>query len=158
MSTKNDHTEWTTSFNQEDMARRYKTAEAITRPFAKDMIERVGLLNPGLDNLIILDNACGTGIVAAALHDMLDDSTKRRMKLTCGDFAEPMLDACRKRIEENGWMHTEARKVDAQVCFGCGHCCRLGVCKHCMLLTRSLSFLSLSGRKQVSRTKHSATF
>ncbi|KAI4233284.1 MAG: hypothetical protein L6R40_007122 [Gallowayella cf. fulva] len=114
MSTKNDHTEWTTSFNQEDMARRYKTAEAITRPFAKDMIERVGLLNPGLDNLIILDNACGTGIVAAALHDMLDDSTKRRMKLTCGDFAEPMLDACRKRIEENGWMHTEARKVDAQ--------------------------------------------
>ncbi|KAL8806591.1 MAG: hypothetical protein Q9182_001238 [Xanthomendoza sp. 2 TL-2023] len=115
MSTKVDHSDWTTSFfNQEEMGRRYKNAEVITGPFAREMIQKAGLLNPNLDNLTILDNACGTGVVAAALHDLMDDATKKRMKLTCGDFAEPMLKACKRRIEESAWPHTEGRKVDAQ--------------------------------------------
>ncbi|KAL8819587.1 MAG: hypothetical protein Q9223_002006 [Gallowayella weberi] len=115
MSTKGDHSGWTTSFfNQEEMGRRYKNNEVITGPFAREMIKKAGLLNPNLDNLTVLDNACGTGVVAAALHDLMDDATKKRMKLTCGDFAEPMLNACKRRIEENAWPHTEGRKVDAQ--------------------------------------------
>ncbi|KAL9002550.1 MAG: hypothetical protein Q9188_004529 [Gyalolechia gomerana] len=108
--------DWTESFfKQEDMGRRYKNAENVTGPFAKALIQQAGLLDPSTHSqLIILDNACGTGVVAAAVHDLLDSSTKKRMKLTCGDFAEPMLQAVKERIEENGWVNTEARLVDAQ--------------------------------------------
>ncbi|KAL8935458.1 MAG: hypothetical protein Q9216_005414 [Gyalolechia sp. 2 TL-2023] len=110
------HNDWTESFfKQVDMGRRYKNAEIITGPFAKTMIQQAGLLEPTTHSqLTILDNACGTGVVAAALHDLLDSSTRKRMKLTCGDFAKPMLEVVKKRIEEKGWMNTEARQVDAQ--------------------------------------------
>lgn len=108
--------DWNESyFKQKDMARRYKNAEVITGPFAKTLIQQAGLLDANdVSQLTILDNACGTGVVAAAIHDLLDSSTKKRMKLTCGDFSEPMLQAVKERIEENGWNNTEARMVDAQ--------------------------------------------
>lgn len=98
------------------MARRYKNAEAITGPFAKILVQQAGLLDASVfSQLTILDSACGTGVVAAAVHASLDVSTKKRMKLTCGDFSEPMLQAVRERIQENGWTNTEARLVNAQV-------------------------------------------
>ncbi|KAL8688019.1 MAG: hypothetical protein Q9218_005962 [Villophora microphyllina] len=107
--------DWTSSFfKQEDMGRRYKNAEIITGAFARTLIEKAGLLSPSAEPLSILDNACGTGVVANALHELLDQSTKDKMDLTCGDFAEPMLKTLRERIQENGWERTEARLVDAQ--------------------------------------------
>lgn len=113
------------------MGRRYKNAEIITGPFAKALIQQAGLLDPSTHSqLIILDNACGTGVVAAAVHDLLDSSTKKRMKLTCGDFAEPMLQAVKERIEENGWVNTEARLVDAQVLQNKTHCGNITICNN----------------------------
>ncbi|KAI4142709.1 MAG: hypothetical protein L6R39_004840, partial [Caloplaca ligustica] len=110
--------EWTEAFfKQGDTARRYKNAEIATGPFAKVLVEEAGLLDPlpPDQKLTILDNACGIGAVAAALHEMLDPETVReRMELTCGDFAEPMLKAVGERIEENGWVNTKVKLVDAQ--------------------------------------------
>ena len=96
------------------MGRRYKNAEVINGAFARTLIEKAGLLDPTEDHLTILDNACGTGVVAAALHDTLDQSTKDRMDLVCGDFAEPMLEVLKERIEANAWVNTKAQLVDAQ--------------------------------------------
>ena len=102
-------------FNNTDMGRRYRNAEIVTSPFGRDLIEKAGLLSPNLDNLTILDNACGTGVVSAALQDMVPPATKARMKLTMGDFSEPMLKVAKERSEAEGWVHTEGRIVDAQV-------------------------------------------
>ncbi|KAL8725207.1 MAG: hypothetical protein Q9181_006504 [Wetmoreana brouardii] len=96
------------------MPRRYKNAEIITGPFAKVLIERADLLEPDQEQLTVLDNACGTGVVAAALHDALDQSTKDRMELICGDLAAPMLNTVKERIETNGWPNTKGQHVDAQ--------------------------------------------
>ncbi|KAL8829680.1 MAG: hypothetical protein Q9170_006067 [Blastenia crenularia] len=110
-STNND---WTSSFfKQADMGRRYKNAEIATGPFARTMIEKSGLLTSTEDHLTILDNACGTGVVAAALHEVLGSEVKEKMELTCGDFSEPMLEAVRERMGKEGWVNTEARMVDA---------------------------------------------
>ncbi|KAL9030747.1 MAG: hypothetical protein Q9196_001151 [Gyalolechia fulgens] len=108
--------DWAEFFlNQEDIGRRYRKAEIITGPFAKALIQQAGLMDANTHSqLTILDNACGSGAVADALHHLLDSSTQKRMKLTCGDFAEPMVQAVKERIEENGWVNTEARLVDAQ--------------------------------------------
>ncbi|KAL8917584.1 MAG: hypothetical protein Q9208_007867 [Pyrenodesmia sp. 3 TL-2023] len=99
------------------MARRYKNAELITGAFARTLVEKAGLLlvpTSEKEKLTILDNACGIGAVAAALHEMLDQGTKARMALTCGDFAAGMLEAVRERIAEEGWANTEVKLVDAQ--------------------------------------------
>ncbi|KAI4212654.1 MAG: hypothetical protein LQ349_009341 [Xanthoria aureola] len=101
-------------FNNTDMGRRYRNAEVVTSPFGRDLIEKAGLLSPNLDNLTILDNACGTGVVSAALQEMVPPATKARMKLTMGDFSEPMLKVAKERSEAEGWVHTEGRIVDAQ--------------------------------------------
>ncbi|KAL9594803.1 MAG: hypothetical protein Q9219_006817, partial [cf. Caloplaca sp. 3 TL-2023] len=116
----NNDKDWASSFfKQADMGRRYKTAEYITGPFARTLISKTNLLDPPSsdeeDKLNILDNACGGGVVAAALHDMLDPATKARMELLCGDFSEPMLQAARERIEENGWEpNTRTELVDCE--------------------------------------------
>ncbi|KAL8992036.1 MAG: hypothetical protein Q9169_007428 [Polycauliona sp. 2 TL-2023] len=103
-----------TFFNNPEMARRYRNAEVATGPFGRDLIEKAGLLAPNLDNITILDNACGTGVVSAALQEMLPAPTKGRMKLTMGDFSEPMLKVAKERSVTEGWAHTEGRIVDAQ--------------------------------------------
>ncbi|KAL8662930.1 MAG: hypothetical protein Q9168_008179 [Polycauliona sp. 1 TL-2023] len=101
-------------FKDPETAKRYRNAEVATGPFGRELIKKSGLLAPNLDNIIILDNACGTGVVSAALHEMLPMATKARMKLTMGDFAEPMLEVAKERCKSGEWVHTEARIVDAQ--------------------------------------------
>ncbi|KAL8734035.1 MAG: hypothetical protein Q9166_001796 [cf. Caloplaca sp. 2 TL-2023] len=96
------------------MDRRSKSAETITGPFARTLIEKAGLLEPGLNNLTVLDNACGTGVVASALNEMMDAKTKGRMKLTLGDLSEPMLKVAKGRSEREGWGHTDARIVNME--------------------------------------------
>ncbi|KAL9036922.1 MAG: hypothetical protein Q9180_004017 [Flavoplaca navasiana] len=103
-----------TFFNNTEMGQRYKYAEVATGPFGRHLIEKAGLLSPNLDNLTILDNACGTGVMSGALHEMLPVSTKSRMKLTMGDFSETMLKVANERCTTEGWVHTEGRIVDAQ--------------------------------------------
>ncbi|KAL8705800.1 MAG: hypothetical protein Q9201_001087 [Fulgogasparrea decipioides] len=118
-----NHNDWTASFFKlEDMPRRYKNAELITGPFAKVLIEKAGLLELDQEPLTILDNACGTGVVAAALHDAFDQSTKDRMELICGDLADPMLKMLKERIETNGWPNTKGQHIDAQAGLAFGLC------------------------------------
>ncbi|KAL8976201.1 MAG: hypothetical protein Q9205_007747, partial [Flavoplaca limonia] len=103
-----------TFFHNTKIGQRYKNAEVVTGPFGRHLIEKAGLPSPNLDNLTILDNACGTGVMSAALHEILPMSTKSRMKLTMGDFSEPMLKVANERCASEGWVHTEGRIVDAQ--------------------------------------------
>ena len=102
-------------FKSEDMARRYKSAEVVTGAFARVLVEKAGLLEPSPEPTAILDNACGTGVVAAALFELLDRSTKDRMELTCGDFSDSMIKSMNERIEASGWEKVTAKNVDAQV-------------------------------------------
>ncbi|KAL9619715.1 MAG: hypothetical protein Q9204_008276 [Flavoplaca sp. TL-2023a] len=116
-ATKSNESSFTeTFFHNTEIGQRYKNAEVATGPFGRHLIEKAGLLSQNLDNLTILDNACGTGVMSAALHEMLPMSTKSTMKLTMGDFSEPMLKVANDRCASQGWVHTEGRIVDAQVC------------------------------------------
>lgn len=39
------------------------------------------------------------------------------MKLVCGDLSEGMVNYVKEKIEEKGWKNTEAKVVDAMVCY-----------------------------------------
>ncbi|KAJ7485087.1 S-adenosyl-L-methionine-dependent methyltransferase [Mycena galericulata] len=94
-------------FTAEDTAK----MEEITGVPAKAMLVLSGLLPTPPKNAVVLDNACGGGIVTALLFDAIGKSSD--VHVVCGDLEEYMVQSAGKRIELNGW-NAEATVVDAQ--------------------------------------------
>lgn len=105
-------------FADPKITRNYEAAEPTIRPFARALILQA--FQHDIDNrrkpLVILDNACGTGLISEQLLDMLGESAKEGMKLVCGDISEKMVNYVKEKIEEKGWKNAEAKVVDAMVC------------------------------------------
>jgi len=94
-------------------AKLYKGGEHITGAPAVDLIKQAGLLQTPLQRApVIFDNACGTGIVASLLHQILPEENLKSMDLVCGDISTGMVDAVKQRIEENGWKGAKAQVID----------------------------------------------
>ncbi len=97
------------------MAKCLTVFESLMAAPARRLIEQSGLSAPTENELVILDNGCGSGTVTAMLMDMLDDTMKHRMTVTCGDRSESMVASTKKRIEEEKWSGVEAKVVDGEV-------------------------------------------
>lgn len=106
-------------FADPKVSRKYEAAEPAIRPFARELILQT--FQYDVDNigkpLVVLDNACGTGLVSEQLLDILDESAKGGIKLICGDLSEGMVNCVKEKIEEKGWKNAEAKVVDAMVCY-----------------------------------------
>lgn len=109
-----------TLFQTNSFVDQYKTGEKITGKFARSLIEQSGILTESKTKsqparpLVVLDSACGTGVVSSILHHELDERVRKQWSLTCGDFSEPMLKYTRARAEEEGWLNVEVKNVDVQ--------------------------------------------
>jgi ubiquinone/menaquinone biosynthesis C-methylase UbiE len=97
-----------------EVAKQYKTAERWTSPPGRRLIEQSGLLSDKKDSVAILDNACGTGVITAALHEMMSKDAVENMKLTCSDLSPVMLEATKQRVATEGWK-AETKVADAEV-------------------------------------------
>ena len=110
--------DWETFFKENKFVNQYKTGEDITGQFAKLLIDQTGLVANSKVNpdkpLVVLDNACGTGIVSSILQQELDDQIKSNLKLTCGDLSPGMLDYVKHRISQENWQNVEVKTVDVQ--------------------------------------------
>lgn len=108
-------------FADPKIARNFKAAEPTISPFARALILQA--FQHDVDNirkpLVILDNACGTGLISEQLLDMLGESAEEGMKLVCGDLSEGMVNYVKEKIAEKGWKNAEAKVVDAMVCYSC---------------------------------------
>ncbi|EXJ77172.1 hypothetical protein A1O3_10330 [Capronia epimyces CBS 606.96] len=114
-----------------DIAKAYSSAEAVTGPYAQDLLDRTILPDVDSDKrLVVLDLACGTGVISAKLMDMISQNksnnsgdgenvkdtppmTRPTLSLTCTDFSDAMIDAVTLRIKNCGWPNTKAIKSDA---------------------------------------------
>lgn len=97
-------------------AKMYKAGEHITGPPGMDLIKQAGLLQTSLARPpVILDNACGTGILTTLLYQSLPEETLKDMELICGDISTGMIEAVQQRIDENGWKGVKAQVVDGMV-------------------------------------------
>lgn len=110
--------DWETFFKEDKFVNQYKTGEHVTGQFAKLLIDQSGLVANSKASpdtpLVVLDNACGTGIVSSILQRELDDQAKSNLKLTCGDISRGMLDYVKHRIVAEDWQNVEVKTVDAQ--------------------------------------------
>jgi ubiquinone/menaquinone biosynthesis C-methylase UbiE len=110
--------DWEKFFKEDKFVNQYKTGEHITGQFAQLLIDQTGLVANSKANpdkpLVVLDNACGTGIVSSILQHELDDQTKSNLQLTCGDISQGMLDYVKHRIGQENWQNVEVKTVDAQ--------------------------------------------
>ncbi|TFK81140.1 S-adenosyl-L-methionine-dependent methyltransferase [Polyporus arcularius HHB13444] len=98
-----------------DIAKKYKAGEVLTGPFALHAIRQSGLDKAdGSEELVVLDNACGTGVVTLNLYETLSPAAKAKLEVLCGDFSPGMVKSVQERIEQNGWTGASAKPVDAQ--------------------------------------------
>ncbi|KAK5207927.1 hypothetical protein LTR47_005842 [Exophiala xenobiotica] len=99
-------------FDDDNFAKMYASAEKLTGHFAKILVDTVVKNISDNEELVILDEACGTGIVSKHLMDALGDNSKKNLELTCADNADAMLKVMAKRIETNGWEKAKTAKSD----------------------------------------------
>jgi ubiquinone/menaquinone biosynthesis C-methylase UbiE len=103
-------------FNDPQFTKMYKTGEKFTAIWAKDILERTKFAQDlaTKNKLVVLDNACGTGVVSKTIHEMAGNNISK-LDLTCADFAEGMINIVQDRIDSTPWPNTKTVMADAQV-------------------------------------------
>ncbi|CAG7968422.1 unnamed protein product [Penicillium olsonii] len=106
-----------TIFKSEEYASSFKRGEMVTHVFAEKLVEQSKVVSSNVDPnepLVVLDNACGAGVVSSVLNQQLDPNAKKHLKLTCGDISPAVLKYTQSRMEEENWQTAETQIVDAQ--------------------------------------------
>lgn len=92
----------------------YAIAENLTGKYAERLLREAQMDQIASDqDLVALDEACGTGTISARLMDMLSNEPKSKLRLTMTDFSQPMIDLVHKRIEINNWQNVKVLTADA---------------------------------------------
>lgn len=83
---------------------KYSFAEGTTGPPCLLLLQQAGLAPfTGREDLVIIDQACGTGITSQLLWEVLGDEGKRNATLKCGDFSAGMVASVKERMDRLGW-------------------------------------------------------
>jgi ubiquinone/menaquinone biosynthesis C-methylase UbiE len=103
------------NWKDSSVAEKYKGVCVVTGPPARHMIRQAGLLQVERGPLVVLDNACGLGIVTSLLYEMLQEGAKDGLQITCGDISEGMVQGVQHQIDTDKLKGASAQVVDAQV-------------------------------------------
>jgi ubiquinone/menaquinone biosynthesis C-methylase UbiE len=105
-------------FEDDNMVKNYKIGEKVTGQFAQSLLEQSSMIEDANATpekpLVVLDNACGTGVVSSLLIQQLNEDVKKNWQLTCGDLSKSMLDFARRRLQREGCQNAIIKVVDAQ--------------------------------------------
>ncbi|KAI1801090.1 S-adenosyl-L-methionine-dependent methyltransferase [Daldinia bambusicola] len=98
----------------EELERMITDSERIMRGPAGLLLSQAGLDKSTSKPFALLDNACGTGPIAAHLQDHVDRTLLSKSKVVCADFNENLVDILKRRAEKYCWINVETAVVDAQ--------------------------------------------
>lgn len=102
--------------SSESLPKVFLLAKHITGNFGPDVLKHSGITDDCYEGqLVILDNAAGTGIITAHLIATLPDQTKEKMELTCLEIAPVLVRYLKQRIRDENWVNVSAIEADAQV-------------------------------------------
>ncbi|KAL5341884.1 S-adenosyl-L-methionine-dependent methyltransferase [Aspergillus crustosus] len=112
--------EWNLLMKDEKFVQSYKAGEKVSAEFVQIMLDQIGLTTHANDSpeepLVVLDLACGTGIVSSLLYAQLSEDARnsKALKVVCGDISEGMLAYTEKRRLDEGWRNAVVKTVDVQ--------------------------------------------
>lgn len=90
-------------------------ARRVSTPLALPMLAQMGLTEQTNTPFTLLENACGVGVVAPILQQIVKPKVLSESKIVCGDFSEQVVELAKQRSERDKWVNTEVKQVDAQV-------------------------------------------
>jgi ubiquinone/menaquinone biosynthesis C-methylase UbiE len=83
------------------------TTRSPTDDYAEDALKLSGIENRKSENIKVFDNGCGSGSIAVMIAKSFPNS-----QVIGGDFAQQMVDACKKRIQEENLNNITAEVQD----------------------------------------------
>jgi len=92
-----------------------ENTRSVSTPLATRMLSQMGLGKDTSAPFRLLENACGAGVVAPLLQRIIKPEVLKLSSILCGDFSDQVVELAKKRIESEGWVNTQATKVDGQV-------------------------------------------
>lgn len=90
-------------------------SRGIMRVIVEPLITQMGFNNDITEPVVLLDNACGSGVVTQEVQAALSDEVLQRSSFTCADSSAAMVDLVKKRIVGEKWVNVEATVLDAMV-------------------------------------------
>lgn len=84
---------------------------------AAPLLVQMGIKKDRATPVKFLDSACGTGVVTQELQAILSSDVREKSSFICADTSEVLVNLVKGRIETEGWVNTEARVLDAMVCY-----------------------------------------
>ena len=105
------------AFASNSFVKNFTIAERVTGPSARALLLQAGLQSDSIhtdSDCTILDNACGTGIVTAALYETFKGK-EESLNLVCGDISASAVESVKERIPHLEGLKVEARELNGQV-------------------------------------------
>ena len=82
------------------------------------MIEQSGILSQDEGSkLVVFNNACRTGNLAALLQSLLNLAATEYLELLCRNISPTMVKTMRENIVQGNWKGWTADVINGQVCF-----------------------------------------
>ncbi|KAI0888547.1 S-adenosyl-L-methionine-dependent methyltransferase [Annulohypoxylon maeteangense] len=98
----------------EELERIVADSERIMRGPAGLLLAQAGLDQSTTQPFQLLDNACGTGPIAAHLQDHIDKKLLSESKIVCADFNANLVGILKRRAAKYSWVNIETAVGDAQ--------------------------------------------
>lgn len=98
---------------QKDDVMLYAARNLMTN-LAKPLVQQMGI---GSAPVTMLDNASGTGVMTDQAQVLLrEGNALDGSRFVAADSSQMLMDLVMRRVEEEGWVNTETKVLDAMVC------------------------------------------
>ncbi|EXM04814.1 S-adenosyl-L-methionine-dependent methyltransferase [Fusarium oxysporum II5] len=79
----------------------------------KPLPTQMGISENASKPVKFLDNACGSGVLTHAVQQALPKDILEKSTFLCADASDGMVSVSKKRLDTEGWVNTEVKKLDA---------------------------------------------
>ncbi|KIW89258.1 uncharacterized protein Z519_10111 [Cladophialophora bantiana CBS 173.52] len=90
----------------------FSQADSIMGLFADILLQHASFPSDKTQ-LVVLDQACGSGVVSSHIMSKLSPEAQSSLDLTCADISDAMVSNVTRRINASGWPNVSAVKADA---------------------------------------------
>ncbi|KAL6866865.1 S-adenosyl-L-methionine-dependent methyltransferase [Trichoderma novae-zelandiae] len=90
-----------------------RLSRGIMRLLVEPLVAHMGFDDTVTEPVVLLDSACGSGVLTQEVQAALSDEVLGRSSFTCADHAAGMVGLVKKRIVDEEWVNAEAKVLDA---------------------------------------------